>query len=110
MRVLRAPSGRELEQLALEIGDNDTLCPGEQRWYDQTDALPAPRRRVTQDMLRTVVAQVVNPAPVIAPGADVDTIVAQEACSLDIALVGPARGTVKKRIHAKSACDSQNNK
>jgi NADPH:quinone reductase-like Zn-dependent oxidoreductase len=46
-----------------------------------------------------------------ATGAYVHAVVVQEACSLDVALIGPARGTVQVRIHAGSACerDSQKN-
>ena len=77
-------------------------------WDDQPNPFTASRGRVTEDMLGAIVAQVVYLPPFVAPGAYVDAVVVQEACGLDIAFVGPSRGTVQERIDSKRAGQAEN--
>ena len=77
-------------------------------WDDQPNPFTASRGRVTEDMLGAIVAQVADRASFVAPGAYVDAIVVKEACSLDIAFIGPARRTVEERVYAERAGQAEN--
>ena len=58
MRLLPRAAGRQLVNLAFEVGDNRAMRPCEHGRHNQTDAFAAARRRVTQNMLRSIVAKV----------------------------------------------------
>ena len=73
-----------------EVSHEHALLPGKQSRHNEANPLPAPRRSVTEDVLGTGVAQIVNFTPFIAPGSDVDSIVIQKACSFDVGKARPA--------------------
>ena len=55
----RAPAGGQRPVLALDVVDDRRAGPGQKGRHDQAHALAASRRREAQDMLGTVMAQVV---------------------------------------------------
>jgi hypothetical protein len=103
MGILVAPAGTEFVELALKIGDAYALAPGKERWNNETDALPASGRSITEDVLRASVPQVVRFTGFVRPGSHINSIVAQEAGRLDIAPICPASRTVQEGIYAKTA-------
>ena len=84
--------------------------PRKQGWDNQPNTFAAARGRVTQDMFWSVVAEVADRPPFVAPGADVDAIVVKQACGFDIAFVGPARRTVEERVDTERAAQRENEK
>ena len=108
--VLLAPTGGELVELAFEVSDKHAFGPRKQGWDNQPNTFAAARGRVTQDMFGAVVPEVTDRSMFVAPGAHVDAVVFEQACGLDIAFVGPARGTVEKRVYAERAGQGENQK
>ena len=70
----RAPTCGQRPVLTLDVMDDRRAGPGQESRNDQAHALAAARRRETQDMLGTVMAQVVS-----TPAAEEDAIVAKKA-------------------------------
>src|SRR4029077_21151048 len=108
--VLLAPTGSELVQLAFEISYKYAFGPRKEGCDNQPNPFAAARGRVTQDMFWSVVPKVADRSAFVAPGADVNAIVVQEACGFDIAFVGPARGTVEERVDTERATQRENEK
>src|SRR4029077_9198259 len=88
-----APAGRQLVDLALEVGNNRAMWPREHGRNNQTDAFAAARRRITQDMLRSIVAKRVDLRSV-RPFTDVNSFLVDQASLLDVRALRPARAAV----------------
>jgi len=63
--------------------------PGQERWNDQANAFATARRRETRNMLRPVMTQV---AP--APATDEHAVIAEKACLVNLADLGPPRRSI----------------
>ncbi|EXI77987.1 MAG: hypothetical protein AW10_03371 [Candidatus Accumulibacter appositus] len=112
--VLPAPAGGQGPELAFQVGDDGALAPRQEGRHHQSDPLAGTRRRVAQDMLRAVVAQVVRVTPRVQPGADIDAGACrrpgagkglpqrarpgQQARRLDVLQVCPAGRAVQVRV------------
>jgi hypothetical protein len=55
-----APAGRQLVDLAFEVGDHRAMRPCEHGRHNQADAFTAPRWRVAEHMLRSIMAKRVD--------------------------------------------------
>ncbi|EXI77995.1 MAG: hypothetical protein AW10_03360 [Candidatus Accumulibacter appositus] len=113
-RMLPAPAGGQGPELAFQVGDDGALAPRQEGRHHQADPLAGTGRRVAQDMLRTVVAQVMRMTPRVQPGTDIDAGArrrpgagerlpersrpGQQARRLDVLQVGPAGRTVQVRV------------
>jgi hypothetical protein len=106
--VFLAPTGGQLVQLAFEISNKHAFGPRKQGWHNQPNTFAAPGGGVTQDMFGSVVPEVTDRSTFVAPSAHVHAVVIEEACGLDIAFVGPSRGTVQERIDSKRAGQAEN--
>src|SRR6202049_5127241 len=88
--IFVSPSCGEFVQVPFEVSHEHALLPGEQSRDNEANPLPAPRRSVTENVLGTGVAKIVNFTAFIAPASDVDAVVVQKTGSLDIALISAA--------------------
>src|SRR4029077_4708293 len=88
-----APAGRQLVDLALEVGNNRAMRPCEHGRNNQADAFAAARRRITQNMLRSIVAKRVD-LRAVRPFTDVNSFLVDKASLLDIRALRPARASV----------------
>ena len=61
MAEARAPAGGQAPVLALDVVDDGELRPGQQRRHHEAHALARAGRRKAQDMLGTIMAQIVVP-------------------------------------------------
>ena len=103
----RAPARRQLPVLALDVVDDCRPRPGEQRRDDQTDALAGPRRRETEHVLRSIMAQIVT-----AEASEHNAVRLEEACLADLWRGRPARRAIGGRFlglarppHRHADCD-----
>src|ERR1700722_9094110 len=87
----RPPAGGKRPVFALDVVDDRGARPSQQRGHDETDPLAGSGRRETQDMLRTVVAQIV-----VSPSAEQDAVIAEQARLTNFARLGPARGAISR--------------
>ena len=81
-----APAGGQGEVLALDVVDDHRTRPGQQRRHDQPDTLAGPRRGEAQDVLGSVVAQIVPGEP-----AEDHAVLADQPGVADFARTRPAR-------------------
>src|SRR5471030_2265876 len=97
MALLAAEAGRFRPVLTLDVVDDSTLFPCQQRWNHQTDAFSAACWRERENVLGAVMTEVTQPVSSLrAPTADVDSVFCGEQPGVtDIVFVGPARGAVE---------------
>src|SRR5438105_2430728 len=92
-----APARGQRPVLALDVVDNHAPRPAQQRGQDEANTLTGSSGSERQNVLRPVMAKVVNGSPV-APGSDVDARVsAEESGRLEIDPSRPACGSVRVR-------------
>jgi hypothetical protein len=85
----RAEAGGELPVLALDVVDDRGARPGQQRRYDQSDALARTGRREAQHMLGAIVAQIVGAEP-----SQHNAIGPEQPGGADFLLARPARRAI----------------
>ena len=84
-----SPSRGKLPEFPFKICNNSAMRPREKRRDNQTNAFPASCRRVTQYVLRTVVAKIPEPVFRIQPATDINAVVIEKCCAFNILLARP---------------------
>src|SRR4029077_12205139 len=79
-----APAGRQLIDLAFEVGDDRAMRPGKHGRNNKSDTFAAARRSVTQDMLWAVVTQRIDFVPIL-PFAHIHALLIDEPSLFDVA-------------------------
>ena len=98
-RALLAPAGGPVPVLAFDVEDDRRLPPTQERRNHEPDALPASGRRKRENVLGSVMPEVVRPT-LRSPRADVDAALtdrAEEPRAHQLSSLRPARRTVSVR-------------